>query len=88
MAYIKTDENNRIASVTMERLEMVCYDDEIEMDIPEDIPFDKIHDYLYIDGEFIYSPQENTVIDELTYYDKIEAQVLYTAMMTDTLMEG
>lgn len=47
-------------------------------------------DYLYIDGEFIYDPlpQPDPIPDdEITDIDKLEAQVTYTAMMTNTLLE-
>jgi hypothetical protein len=48
-----------------------------------------IYDYLYENGEFVYSPlpepePKPEVASEL---DKLEAQVTYTAMMTDTLLE-
>lgn len=50
---------------------------------------ENVADYLYIDGEFIYDPipepePEPPTPDRL---DVIEAQVLYTAMLTDTLIE-
>ena len=59
MAYIKTDDTGRITAVTIERLDMRCYDDEIEVEIPEEIMADlpKIHEYLYKDGEFVHNPK-------------------------------
>lgn len=52
------------------------------------LPEGDISDYRYIDGEFIHEPlpkvEENTAPTQL---DRIEAQVAYTAMMTDTLLE-
>lgn len=60
------------------------------MPIVDNIPDDNIYDYQYIDGEFIYNPLP--VIEEDTWQptqlDTIEAQVIYTAMMTGTLLEG
>lgn len=51
----------------------------------------------YINGEYIeLTPEEveklkkqsENDIEEITQLDKIEAQVIYTAMMTNTLLEG
>lgn len=48
-----------------------------------------VTDYRYVDGEFVYDPipdpePEPPTPDRL---DVIESQVLFTAMMTDTLLE-
>lgn len=88
MIFIKTNDDKRITCVTTYRPNMVCYEDEIELEsLPNGITLNNVHDYLYIDGEFIYDPVPVVIIEEPTVYDKLEAQVLYTAMMTDTLME-
>ncbi|MBE5927593.1 MAG: hypothetical protein E7270_11620 [Lachnospiraceae bacterium] len=88
MIFIKTNDDKRITCVTTYRPNMVCYEDEIELEnLPNGITLNNVHDYLYIDGEFIYDPVPVVTIEEPTVYDKLEAQVLYTAMMTDTLME-
>lgn len=57
------------------------------MPIVNELPQGNITDYLYIDGEYVYSllPVEPTVT-EPSQLDLIEAQVTYTAMMTDTLL--
>ena len=52
------------------------------------LPEGSIADYLYQDGEFIYSPLPVVEVEEKpSQLDIIEAQVTYTAMMTDTLLE-
>ena len=52
----------------------------------EQLPEGDIADYLYIDGQYVYDPLP--VPEEVpTQLDILEAQVTYTAMMTDTLLE-
>ena len=54
----------------------------------ESLPDGNIADYLYQDGEYVYDPLPiSAVAEEPTQLDRIEAQVTYTAMMTDTLLE-
>lgn len=80
---LNLDENNRILSATFQE-----YAHEDAM-IVETLPEGNVNDYLYVDGEFVYSPILDEEIEELpTKLDRIEAQVTYTAMMTDTLLEG
>jgi hypothetical protein len=57
--------------------------------IVDSLPDGDILDYLYVDGEFIYSPipKEEESAETPSKLDIIEAQVTYTAMMTDTLLE-
>lgn len=49
----------------------------------------RITNYCYVDGEFIYAPLPESPNLDLspTQLDRIEAQITYTAMMTDTLLE-
>lgn len=58
-----------------------------------------ISDYLYIDGEFVYNPLEQSqdTANNISYqneeeplnqFDLIYSQVIYTAMMTGTLIGG
>ena len=60
--------------------------------IPEDairvesLPEGDMHDYVYVDGEYIHDPLPKPE-HQPTEAEKLEAQVLYTAMMTDTLLE-
>ena len=55
----------------------------------EVLPDGNVADYKYIDGEFIHEPIPEPELPEEkpTQLDMIEAQVAYTAMMTDTLLE-
>ena len=58
------------------------------MPIVESLPEGNITDYQYIDNEFIYNPlPKEEVIETPSQLDIIEAQVVYTAMMTNTLLE-
>ena len=59
-----------------------------------------ISEYKFVDGEMKFVaremtaedeaalPQDEEAVEEPTQLDRIEAQVLYTALMTDTLIEG
>lgn len=52
------------------------------------LPEGDISDYRYVDGQYVYDPIPiNDEKDVPTQLDRIEAQVAYTAMMTDTLLE-
>ena len=57
--------------------------------IVEALPEGNMVDYLYVDGQYVHDPlptrQEVQYLP--TQLDRIEAQVAYTAMMTDTLLE-
>ena len=59
-----------------------------DMVVVDTIPEGDHMDYLYVAGEYVYDPlpKEEEVV-EPTKLDIIEAQVTYTAMMTDTLLE-
>lgn len=51
------------------------------------------YNYKYVEGKVIEvaGPEKPTIKDpeqQATTLDKIEAQVMYTALMTDTLLEG
>ena len=50
------------------------------------IPKGFLDHYKYINGEFIHEPLGDIVLPP-SQVDKVEAQVVYTAMMTDTLLE-
>lgn len=73
-------ENGRVLSVTYEE-----YATE-EMPLVDSIPEDDVTDYRYIDGAFVCDPLPAPV-QKPSQMDIIEAQVAYTAMMTDTLLE-
>lgn len=75
-------EDNRILSAT--------YDEYAPENHPrvETLPDGDISDYKYENGEYVYDPlpkPEET--EEASQFDVLEAQVIYTAMMTDTLLE-
>lgn len=51
------------------------------------LPEGNVADYRLVDGGYVYDPlplcQEGP-----SQMDRLEAQLVYTAMMTDTLLEG
>lgn len=58
------------------------------MPLVNTLPEGNIADYLYIDNEFVYEPIPVVEQAEIpSQLDIIEAQVTYTALMTDTLLE-
>lgn len=71
MAYIKIDSENRITAASCD---FHCGDGEIEVEIPEEIRIPDIHNYLFIDGEFVYDPlpkPEET--EEVSVWDELDA---------------
>lgn len=56
----------------------------------ETLPEGNLPDYRYEDGTFLYDPipEPEPPTPEPSDLDRLEAQVTYTAMMTDTLLEG
>lgn len=56
--------------------------------IVEVLPVGNVADYRFVDGEFVYDPiTADAEEKEASQLDRIEAQLAYTAMMTDTLLE-
>ena len=54
----------------------------------EELPEGDTYEYRYVAGEFIHDPVPvEKVVEQPNQLDRIEAQVAYTAMMTDTLLE-
>lgn len=79
---LNLSETGRILSITYEQFASE------NMPIVNTLPEGKFYDYLYIDGEYIYDPLPvEEVVEEPSQLDILEAQVTYTAMMTDTLLE-
>lgn len=75
-------EDGRILSVTFEK-----YAPANDV-IVEELPDGDVSQYRYVDGEFVHDPIPEEKPDAApTQLDRIEAQVTYTAMMTDTLLE-
>ena len=85
MFALSLNEDKRILSVCVV-LEGGSYDG---MPIVDEFPEGNISDYQYIDGEFVHNPlpEPEPVPEEPTQLDRLEAQAIYTAMMTDTLLE-
>ena len=53
----------------------------------DELPEGNIADFLYVDGKYIHDPLPEPEVDEQpSQLDLIEAQITYTAMMTDTLI--
>ena len=74
--------DGRVLSVTYEEFAQG------ESVLVEDIPEDNIVDYIFVEGKFKYDPIPNEKVENaVTQLDRIEAQLVYTAMMTDTLLE-
>ena len=54
----------------------------------EELPPGDISEYIYVDGKLEYKPIISEKVEETpNRLDMIEAQLVYTAMMTDTLLE-
>lgn len=79
------DTNNRILSVCV-----ILPATPQDMPRVDTLPDGDINDYLYINGEYVYDPipEPEPPEPEPSDMDRLEAQVTYTAMMTDTLLEG
>ena len=56
----------------------------------EAIPEGNLSDYRFQDGDFVYDPlpDPEPVAEKPSQFDRVEAQAVYTAMMTDTLLES
>lgn len=76
-------EDGRILSATYEK-----YASEGAV-LVDALPDGNIADYRYVDGKYVHDPlpEPGETDPEPTQLDLIEAQVTYTAMMTDTLLE-
>lgn len=82
MVVLNLGQNGRVLSAALQ--ETVPYGTVVAEKLPEG----DITQYRYVDGEFIYDPVPVVEVEEQpTQLDRIEAQVTYTAMMTDTLLE-
>lgn len=81
---LNLDGDNRILSI-FELLPERNYIDIITVD---NLPDGDFNNYLYINNEYVYDELPVAELEVIpTQLDMIEAQVTYTAMMTDTLLE-
>lgn len=75
-------EDGRILSATYEKYAPA---DSVLVD---ELPEGNLYEYRCVDGAYVYDPIPVEPVEEKPYQlDIIEAQVTYTAMMTDTLLE-
>lgn len=74
-------DNGRVLSVTFEKYAPT---NAVIVDV---LPSGNVSDYRYVNGEFVHDPVVVSEIETPSQLDRIEAQVTYTAMMTDTLLE-
>ena len=57
------------------------------MPIVNTLPEGDVSDYKYTGGKYVYDPlPKEEVVEAPSQLDILEAQVTYTAMMTDTLL--
>lgn len=60
----------------------------LDVAIVDELPEGNVADYRFVNGELIHDPLPVAEVEEQpTQLDRIEAQVTYTALMTDTLLE-
>ena len=77
-------EDGRVLSATFEKY---APDGSVLVD---ELPDGNLSDYRWQDGAFVFDPlpEPEPVTGEPSQLDRVEAQAVYTAMMTDTLLEG
>lgn len=73
-------EDKRILSATYEEFASA------DAVLVDELPEGNIADYLYVDSRYVYDPLPEPEDPGPSQLDIIEAQVTYTAMMTDTLL--
>lgn len=83
MFALNLGENGRVMSVTKPEY-APAYAVTVEA-----LPEGDTHEYRYVDGAFIYDPlpEPEPTPATPTQLDRVEAQAMYTALMTDTLLE-
>lgn len=87
MYAIKVKDNGRIGYATFPEY---AVDEKGELMkgffLVDSIPEDDLSNYRYVEDAFLYEPQ-TPEMEMPTQMDRIEAQLTYTAMMTETLLE-
>lgn len=81
---LNLSDDGRVLSVTLDRF---APSDQPRVDT---LPDGDVSNYRYADGVYIYDPlpePEQPSDPQPTQLDRIEAQALYTALMTDTILE-
>lgn len=83
MYALNLGEDTRVLSVCP------CIDGQTYDNVVDSFPDGNITEYRYENGEFIYDPlpKPEPQPQEPTQLDELEAQVVYTAMMTDTVLK-
>ena len=54
MAYIKTDDTGRVTAASLTHH---CGDGEIETTFPNDVSLENVHEYRFVDDEWIHDPR-------------------------------
>lgn len=81
MVVLNLGQNGRVLSAALQ--ETVPYGTVVAEKLPEG----DITQYRYLEGTFVHDPLPQQDQPIPTQMDRLEAQLVYTAMMTDTLLE-
>lgn len=83
MYALNLGKDNRVLSVCP------CIDGQTYDNVVDSFPDEDVSEYRYKNGEFIHDPlpKPESQPTEPTQLDELEAQVVYTAMMTDTVLK-
>ena len=78
---LNLSEDGRVLSVTFPKYAPV------DAATVEELPEGNLSDYRFDGSGFVYDPVLVEAVTTATWQDRMEAQIAYTAMMTDTLLE-
>ena len=83
MAYIKIAEDGRVTAASKTHH---CGEGEIEMEIPEEIDIETIHEYRFESGEFIHDPKVTEPVEpKPTTAERIAALELENKQLKEAL---